>query len=308
MTADAHRATFASLDLRLGDEDRALTASGTGEIDFNGTPQAHATLSARQIDVDRLLAPKDGGSAGPDLLVKALAGALADPNFADRLPMPLDLAFHSPAVMLGGETLTDVAVDLDLRAGAPVGLAFQADGPGRSHLSLSGSVETGPAAAFKGHVEAAARDTSRLADWLGTAMPQLADRLRPLPFHAIDLAGDMDVSAAGFVGRGMRIGADRSTLDGTFAFTRALGQERARLFADLSADALDLDALPDLSGPAAAAADTDLALTLDARAVRVARFGEGMIDAGHIHLDAHQGLERRPSSRISRSPISAVRA
>jgi uncharacterized protein involved in outer membrane biogenesis len=284
VTADAHRATFASLDLRLGDEARAMTASGSGEIDFDGTPQAHATLSARQIDLDRLLAPKEGARADPDLLVQALAGALADPHLAERLPLPLALALASPTALLGGETLTDISVDLHLQAGAPVGLSFQADGPGRSHLALSGAVETGAAAVFKGHVEAAMHDTPRLADWLGPALPQLADRLRSQPFRAVDLAGDMDISAAGFVGRGMRISADRSTLSGTFSFTRALGQERARFFADLGADALDLDALPDLSGPAAAAADTDLALTLDARAVRVTRFGEGMIDAGHIHL------------------------
>ena len=285
LTADIHRATFTSLDLRLGDEVRAVTASGSGEIDFEGPPQAHATLQARQIDLDRLLAPTGGASANPDLLVNALAGALADPNLAERLPMPLALALTSPTVTLGGETLTDVTADLDLRAGAPVGLGFQAGGPGRSHLSLSGAVETGAAAVFKGHVEAGTHDTSRLADWFGPALPQVADRLRSLPFHAIDLVGDMDISAAGFVGRGMRISADRSTVGGTLSFTRALGQERARFFADLSADALDLDALPDLSGPASAAADTDLALILDARAVRVTRFGEGMIDAGHIHLE-----------------------
>lgn len=284
LTADSRRASFTSLELRLGDEDRALTATGTAEIDFNGPPQAQAILSARQIDVDRLLAPTDGNVAKPDLLTKALAGALADPAFAARLPMPLGLTFNSPAILLGGETLTDVAAKLDLRAGVPVGLDFQADGPGRSHLAVSGSLETGAAAGYKGHVAAAARDVPRLAGWLGTAMPQVAERLRSLPFRAIDLAGDMDISAAGFVGRGMRISADRSTFNGVLAFTRPLGQERARLFADLSADALDLDALPDLSGPAGAAADADLALTLDARAVRVARFGDGMIDAGHIHF------------------------
>jgi uncharacterized protein involved in outer membrane biogenesis len=284
VATDIHRAMFKALDLRLGDDVRSLTASGSGEIDFDGAPHAHATLSARQVDLDRLLAPKDGASADPDLLMKTLTGALADPNLTGQLPMPLGLAVNSPTIVLGGETLTDLAANFDLRAGAPVRLDFKADGPGRSHLSVSGSVETGPASVFKGQVEAAVRDKSRLADWLGTGLPQVAAGLRSLPFRTLDLTGGMDVSAAGFVGRSMRLGADRSTLTGTVSFTRALGHERARLFADLSADALDLDALPDLSGPAAAAAGMDLALTLDARAVRVARFGQGMIDAGHIHL------------------------
>lgn len=284
LTADARRATFASLRLQLGKEGQALIANGSGAIDFSGTPRAHAKLRSRQIDIDKLLGAKSGDGADLGLFVKALAGALANPKLADRIPIPVDLTFDSPAVMLGGGTLSDVATVLKLRAGAPIGLDFQADGPGRSHLGLSGSLDTGVAAAFKGHVRVAVGDTSRLVHWLAPAMPQISDRLRPLPFQMIDLTGDMEVSAAGFVGRNLHIRADRSKLVGTVSFTRAMGRERARVFADLDADALDLDALPDLSGPAVAAADADLALTLDARAVRVARFGQGMIDAGHIHF------------------------
>jgi uncharacterized protein involved in outer membrane biogenesis len=282
--ADARRVTFTALELRLGNEDRALTATGTGEIDLQDALRAHASLSAQQIDLGNLLASKNGSKADPTSFVAAISSLLADPNFSNRAPMPLQIDFRSPAIVLNGETLTGLAAKLDLHAGAPVGLDFKAGGPGQSHLGLSGSVETGPAADFKGHIQASVYDKARFAGWLRSVLPEFSARLRLLPFRTADFAGDVEVSGAGFVGRGLTIRADRSNLAGTLAYTRALGPERARFFADLSADALDLDALPDLSSPAAAMADTDLELNLDARAVRVARFGQGVADSGRIRL------------------------
>ena len=297
--ADTHRVTFTSLDLRLGNEDHALAATGTGQIDLQGAPQAQASFDAQQVDLDALLATQGGGNADIQPLVKAFSDALSDSHLTESLAMPVEATFASPALVFGGETLTDLAVKLDMRAGAPVGLDFKAAGPGRSRLALSGAVETGSAADFKGHMEASMRDKARFAGWLGMILPSFADRLRALPIRTFDLTGDLDMSGAGFAARGLKINADQSKLGGTIAFTRAIGTDRARLFADLSAEALDLDALPDLSGTAAVAADTDLALTLDARAIRVARFGQGVVDAGHIHLELTKTGQRTTLKNFS---------
>ncbi|HWG07343.1 MAG TPA: AsmA family protein, partial [Beijerinckiaceae bacterium] len=299
VAADAHHANFTALDLHIGDVDHALAATGTAEIDWAGAPRAQTSLSAQQIDLDALLTPKDGGRFDAKPLVQALSRVLADPGSARRLPIPLTISFDTPALTLGGETLTQIAGKLDMRSGAPIGIDLKADGPGRSHLALAGSVETGPAAGYDGHAEASFADKTRLADWLLPAFPEIASRLRELPVRRFDLSGNVDASAAGFSGRDLRIGADQSKFGGTLAFTRALGGERARLFADLSADALDLDALPDLSGPSSALADADLELKFDARAVRVARFGQGVVDAGHIRLELSKTGQRAVLKNLS---------
>ena len=73
-------------------------------------------------------------------------------------------------------------------------------------------------------------------------------------------------------------------MSGRYPIQLPVGTERARLFADLSSDALDLDALPDLSGWASRSGDLDLQLALAARAVKVAPAGIGPVDAGRIAL------------------------
>ena len=199
-------------------------------------------------------------------------------------PAPLSIRLASPAMTLSGETLGDVSMGLTLASGATPAIRFDANGPGRSHLELDGSVETGLAAKFSGRVDASVRDMARFDDWLDAVSPGLASRLRNLPMRSLEVAGAVDVSRAGFSGRDLTLKADRSNFKGALAFTRAVGTEAARLFADLTSPALDLDGVPDLSGAATAATGLDLSLSLTARAVRLARFGEGVIDAGRIGM------------------------
>ena len=277
--ADARSAISPALDLRLGNEETAFVVAGDGEIRFGAQPEASVTLAARQIDLDRLGA---GGAATAAPLIATLRDFIADPNAAARLPFALNAALSSPIVTLGGQTLTDVSGAMDIRPGQPMGLKLSGSGPGRSALALDGALEPGAAAGFKGTVEVATKDAGRLADWLAPLAPEAAAWLRAAPFRAMDMAGHAEMSGVGFSGRDLRIQLDRSALTGAMAYTSAIWTERARLFADLSSSALDLDAAPDLTAALRATGGMDLSLTLDAHSVKLARFGEGMIDAGRI--------------------------
>jgi hypothetical protein len=128
-----------------------------------------------------------------------------------------------------------------------------------------------------------ARDIPRLASYLTLLDPD-AMRWRDLPFRAIELAGDVDVSGVGAIGRQLNVRLDRSAFSGALAYTRAQGAERARLFANLTSDALDLEDLPELAGPLRLTSDMDVSLALEARAVRLERLGAGVVDAGRIGL------------------------
>ncbi len=296
---DPAGASVDPLEVRLGGEDAPLSMSGTGAIAFGAAPLARFTLVARQFDLDKLLATPKAGAA--DIMAMLPGGRAAAP-----LSVPAQVAFSTPAMNLGGETLTDVSLDVRFAPGLPLAAKAGAQGPGRSRLALDGIFETGAAARFEGKLEAGARDLGRLAEWVGQASPDAAAALRATPFRALDVAGDMAVSAAGFSARDMTLKADRSTLRGAAAFTRAFGAERARLFADMTSDALDLDALPDLSEPGALLAGMDYALGLEARAVRVARFGDGMIDSGRIRLKAARAGEIVKLETLSLSDIGGA--
>jgi hypothetical protein len=241
-------------------------------------------MSARQLDFDKLLAGgKDGATAGARLAA-LVADALADASLPERSPVPFNVSLTSPAATLAGETLTDLRGELALASGQAPRVKLALVGPARSALNMDGAVEVGAAAAFRGRVDLTARDLPRFSDWLARSLPEDARRLRDLPFRAIDLAGDVEISSGGALGRKLALRLDRSELAGTMAFTRGDGREPSRLFADLTSDALDLDGLPELAGPARLAADMDLSLALEARAVRLERFGAGFVDAGRIGL------------------------
>ena len=272
------------LELRLGADEAPLTIGGTARFAFGRQPNGEVALSARQLDLDRVFGAKVGAAGLEPLLRNWLADA-ASPG---SIPLPLRLLVTTPAAFLGGEALIDLAMEARLSPGAPLNLRISAGGPGRSRLLLDGQVETGSAAAFRGQVDGAVGDLPRLGEWLAPTLPQVAEALRAAPFRSIEAAGIMDWSGAGFAARGLRLKADRSTFAGTAAFTRPVGDEPARLFADLTSDALDLDGVPDLSVFGAALAKAELAFALDARAIRVARFGEGLIDAGRIRVKLAQ--------------------
>ena len=277
------RASLNALELRLGEEERSASLAGAAHYD-EASGLASLKLNAPRLDLDRLIAQEGPDSKQPIALAgRALADALASRYTAGD--WPFELEFATPALQIGGETLGDVRLRFDSRSGDALtgsALAVKANLPGRSHLSLDGKIESGLAAQFSGALSASARDLPRLADWVGRVDGDLAERLRAMPFRAIDIEGKVELSHAAIAARELVVKADRSTFTGAAAFTRAFGAERARLFADLTSSALDIEGLPDLTGPARAAAGVDLNLVFDARAVRVARIGEGMVDSGRI--------------------------
>jgi uncharacterized protein involved in outer membrane biogenesis len=277
---DAAGASSEGLDLRIGAEDGGLAFTLSGSV-AAAAPHADLTLAARQLDLDRF---SQGQGADAQTAFDFLTTALDDRAVLSRLPMPINLSLQAPTVQVGGDALTEVGLTLGLTPGQPVSLTLQASAPGRSQAHLAGFVETGAAARYSGEVEASVRDVSRLADWLRGLAPDLSERVRAVPFRLIDVKGRARVSAAGVSADGLTLKIDRSSMTGALAYTRAVGGDRARLFADLEADALDLDGVPDLSGPGQALAETDVQIALNARAVRLARVGQGMIDAGRIRL------------------------
>ncbi|MBV8850725.1 MAG: AsmA family protein [Methylobacteriaceae bacterium] len=269
--ADAQGLRASTLDVRLGDEDIALSATGEADVRFGDGGSAHIDLSSRQLDLDRFRSKFD------------LAALLRVANDGKAQPLlPVSIDWHADTITLGGDTMSDVFAGARLDPARPLTLAAAATLPARSRFSANGSLERGIAPGFNGKIEFATRDPERFAGWLSPLLPDVAQNLKALPFKTIEIAGQAGLSAAGFFVRDLQARLDRSSFAGTVSYTRALGSERARLFADLTSAALDIEKLPDMTGAAQGAADLDLSVSLDAKAVKLGGVAATPIDAGRI--------------------------
>ena len=301
--ADLAGATLDKLEARLGPEERALEATGSARLDFGAPASLSADLKAKQLDVDALLRGKNEDSVSPSRALTALARALAPLNAEGGAPLALRVAFATPAAIVGAQTLSDVALEATAARGAPLAGRLRLGLPGRSTLSLSGTIELGAAAQFKGRLEARVGDFARLGAWAAKDQPELARRLAAIadaaPYREASAAADVEASAVGLSARDLTLTLDRTALTGAMAFTCAIGDERGRLYMDLRGDLLDVDALPNLRASADLIGDVDLKLALEAAKLRVARVGEASVEGGSLSLKMTKTADVLSLDRLS---------
>ena len=314
LKADLQAASLDNLDFRVGPEDRALTAKGSAQAAFGATPGANVTLAAKQLNLDAFLRVEGEDSAAPAQVFEDLSAALAGLGVGSGPPIAVSFDFQTPAAILGGDTIADLALSATAGPGAPVAGRLEASPPGRSHILASGAVDLGPALGFKGRIEARTDEAPRLREWLAQRAPDLDSRLAAindvLPYKSASAAGEMDFSAAGFVARDLNLVLERSAFAGTMALTRAIGAERGRVFMDLRTDSLDLDALPNFGADGALWGGLDLSLTLNALSLRIARLGEGQVEGGSLAVkltrrDGDVRLERLSIADLGGASVEA---
>ena len=126
-------------------------------------------------------------------------------------------------------------------------------------------------------------------------------------YRSASATGQIEISAVGFSARDLDMTLDRSILIDALVVTSAIGKEPGRLFIDLRSDALDVDALPDLSRSAGVLGDDDLSLSLQAAKLRIGAPGDEGIDGGSLALNLAKS-ERAPDLQgNSRSPARRAR-
>jgi uncharacterized protein involved in outer membrane biogenesis len=288
VAANFDNVTFGKLEARLGDDEHALTLQGVAEGDFGAAPHLSATLAAKDLNVDALLRAKGAETVAPERAWDALGALIGDLGAERGAPLGFALKISSPAIILGGDTIADVDVSLSAAADAPIALDLQATAPGETRVAAKGVLSPAPASHFKGAVNLDVSDIPRLRGWAAEDDSALAARLAAmtaiLPYRAATLTGEADISSASFAGRNLTLGLPRSTLTGDLIWTRAVGADPDRLFLNLQSDALNLEALPDLSATGDFFSGVDLALSLQARALRVDQLGDGPVDSGAVDL------------------------
>ncbi len=271
-------AQWSAGELSFGGDAGKLTLAASGDARFGDAPALHLALAGKQLDLDRLSARRAAdGSAAPPLLADLLdLGRSLHPSFPTSVDVSVASATFSDAALESVEG----AFVLGAAGASPLRLSL--DAPGGAHLTIDGKAAAEPNPSFSGHVALNAPDLPALRGWLGRVAPNLA--LPSVPVQAADIRADVVADADALDLSGLALRLDRSAITGTAHVTSASGARPALVRADLQAAPLDIQSVPDLRALRLTSAATDLDLHLEARGVKVVRFGDGPLEAGHFRL------------------------
>jgi uncharacterized protein involved in outer membrane biogenesis len=233
--ADHATAQLEQIEASYGADDRALKLSGAGDVRLGASPLLQATLSARQLDADRLLSKdKDtskDSAVEPLRLLPALRAAVASLPHA---PIPTRIEAGAEQIILGGRPLQNLSASLRGDASAWMLDRLDVRAPGTTQVSFMNSAR--PNANLSGRLDIDSSDPDVLIAWL-QGRGEIAFRSqKPLRLH-----GDISVAADRLTIDALKAEIDGGAVEGRLALsTQADGSSRAE--AALKAERLDLDA------------------------------------------------------------------
>ncbi|NPV20910.1 AsmA-like C-terminal region-containing protein [Bradyrhizobium aeschynomenes] len=239
IVGDQAAAKLDQIEVSFGQEDRSLKFAGNGDIRFGATPTLKASLSARQLDADKLLAGgdevKDRRAIAPALVLPALRNWIAQ---LPTLPMPANVQFSTEQIMLSGRPVQNFTADLhneptawslekvDLRAPGSTRLTFRT-------IGISTSVTAG----FTGALDLDSSEPDTLVAWLQGRSDGSYRTQRPLR-----LRGDLNVAPDRVAITSLKADIDGGSVDGRVALLNRSTGAGSRFEAVLKGDRLDLDA------------------------------------------------------------------
>lgn len=249
-------------EAQVGSGERIARATGSFRRGFGPDGGIEAVISARQVDLDRLL---DGPPRTPRVVLAALLAEV--PRLAEGA-VRMTLGFDIAGATLGGAPLGDIRGDMEAADGRWTVKTFSARLPGEALVEAAGDVTLAGEMGFAGAVSVNAARPAVLLSWLdGQATPPgtLDDPLRLTTRMTAD-AGRLildDITAQTAAGRT----SGRVALD-----VPALGRHAFQ--AELTSDAIDLDLMLRIARGAGARLDpaTDTRIQLRAGQARLAGF------------------------------------
>ncbi len=221
--------------LRIGPETGSVTFAGAVNIDLGTRPKFDAVLSARQLDLDRLLG---SGAEHPVDAVEVVRrlGASLDPGL---VPMAGDMAIDIESIVVSGGLVEALSVDVSVDSGGWTIDRAVAAAPGGTDLALVGRVEfETPGPVFEGALRVNAAQAPVFGDWL--LGPDV--RLPAVGFAGARLAASARVrlGAGSVIAEAIDIATADARLTGSLGFSPQTDDARGRLSAVLSADRLVL--------------------------------------------------------------------
>ena len=265
MRANAEGLHAEKIDARIGDEDHALNVSGAA--DFSRANGLDARLEASSLDIDRFR------SAYAITEFASVARAIA-----------LRAKLAADSVTLGGEALTNVALDFVQKPDLAPTIAVDAGLPGRTRLHYEGAIDPSRATALDGAMRIETRDAAKLGAWVSPVAPKASRWLSAALAARLSFDGGVRANGDGLTLDARALDVDRSRFSGALDWRTETPSGRAGLTARLRASLIDVDSLPDIRSFAGAMAQDDLDVSLDADALRVARIGEAPAETGNLRV------------------------
>ena len=99
---DSSAAVLEQIELQHGPDDRSIRLRGAARLTFGGQPRLDGTLSAPQLDLDRIVSLPEETGRRPLVAIKALADYLSG---SQQLPIPIKLGVSVDALTFAGATL-----------------------------------------------------------------------------------------------------------------------------------------------------------------------------------------------------------
>lgn len=117
--------------------DQAFVLAGMAQVNLGESPAFSAALSSRQVDLDRMLG---GGATAPIDLASGWNAAGELLRWIDQAPIPGDMSFDIPAIVIGGSVIREIGFDATYRPGLPVSLDnLVATFPGDTDFGFTGA-------------------------------------------------------------------------------------------------------------------------------------------------------------------------
>jgi len=232
--ADGAAAVLEQVEFQYGPEERAIRLKGDARLSYGAKPQLAATLSASQIDLDRILALPEAVGRRPLAAITTLAESFVR---VQHLPVAVKLGISVETVTLAGAMLQRVGGDLKSEGDTWNIENFALRAPGLTQVAFSGRLGASPGGvAFNGATKIESADPRALIGWLsdrGNGQVATSGPLR--------LTSNVALGGAGIAFDRLQAELDRMKIEGHLDYVWPDGDHPAKLNAALHAGELDVD-------------------------------------------------------------------
>jgi hypothetical protein len=288
LQATPRAAKLQEVVLQYGPEERAVVFNGKADIALGARAHLDGEISARQVDVDRMLAAPDVTHRPPLIMLKSLLDEFIT---GVRPPLALSVGLSVEAVTVGGAAIQ--ALHGRVRFDGDRGWALEDVGlraPGFTTVTVSGRLGGAQELLLAGPAGVESSDLKTLVAWLEGRTDQSPGRAQTLSAH-----GDVTIARDRLVLDHLSASLDREKLEGRIAYSFAAGSRPAALDADLHAARLDVDAIAAFAQAAASDGSFEIpraaSLTLDVGEATLAGIDARAlnarlkVNAGILHVD-----------------------
>jgi len=231
--ATSKAALIDQLELLYGPESRLIRLNGSAIVSFGRDARIASTLTARQIDLDRVL-PNSEQKRLPFETVKLLVDDLAA---APAPPVPIRISVGVDSLMAGGATVSALRGDVENSGDGWKLDALELRAPGATQMRITGKLALADQKVeFQGPVRVDSSDPAAFFAWIEGRSAAGRPALGPMSGGGTITLGRERIAVDG-----LKAEIDHKALEGRVAYRFATPAAPARLDAALSGSELDFD-------------------------------------------------------------------